>query len=198
MASAYHINIVDESEDHLSPHLLKNLTLKTFPIPEPPASSVLVRIHAAGLNFRDLLTVANSPKYPVRTKPGLVPCADGAGEIVKAGPESKWTNKVGEAVILVPPRTWEDGDVEVYQVDNTLGAGDAQGTLTQYIVVEDSWVIRAPKNLTWEESAALVSCGGTAINVLQCIDVKKGTTIVTQGTGGVSCAVIQACLLTAI
>ncbi|KAJ9605729.1 hypothetical protein H2200_009578 [Cladophialophora chaetospira] len=191
MASSYQIHIVDDSESHLSPNLLQNLTLKDTPIPEPGSRSILVRIHAAGLNFRDLLTVANSPKYPVRTLPGLVPCCDGAGEIVKAGPDSIWHASIGQAVILVPNRDWLDGDVSVVQADNTLGAGDVNGTLSQYVVVEDTWVVRAPKNLSYEEAAALVSAAGTAINVLQSIDVQEGTTVVTQGTGGVSCAVIQ-------
>lgn len=76
---------------------------------------------------------------------------------------------------------------------NTLGAGDCNGTLTQYIVVEDEWLIKAPSNLSFEESAALPVAGGTAMNVLTSVQVKKGTTVLTQGTGGVSCFVIQVC-----
>ena len=74
---------------------------------------------------------------------------------------------------------------------NTLGAGDADGTLAQYAVVEDPWVVRAPKNLGWEEAAALPGAAGTAVNVLESVPVGKGTVVVTQGTGGVSCFVIQ-------
>jgi D-arabinose 1-dehydrogenase-like Zn-dependent alcohol dehydrogenase len=191
MASTYQINIVDDSLSHLSPTLLQNLSQKTVPVPEPGPGSILVRMHAAALNFRDLLCVANSPVYPVRTLPGLVPCSDGSGEIVKAGPDSKWAGSIGQAVILVPNRDWLDGDVSVVQMSNTLGAGDVNGTLAQYVVVEDTWVVKAPKNLSYEEAAALVSTAGTAINVLGSIDVREGTTVVTQGTGGVSCAVIQ-------
>jgi NADPH:quinone reductase-like Zn-dependent oxidoreductase len=195
MASTYQINIVDDSLSHLSPTLLQNLSQKTVPIPEPGPGSILIRMHAAALNFRDLLCVANSPVYPVRTLPGLVPCSDGSGEIVKAGPDSKWAGSIGQAVILVPNRDWLDGDVSVVQMPNTLGAGDVNGTLAQYVVVEDTWVVKAPKNLSYEEAAALVSTAGTAINVLGSIHVREGTTVVTQGTGGVSCAVIQVRLL---
>jgi hypothetical protein len=190
MASAYQINIVDESHSHLSPNLLQNLSLTTVPITKPGPGHVLVRIHAAALNFRDLLCLADSPVYPVRTVPGLVPCSDGAGKIVETGPNSTWQGSVGQAVILVPNRDWLDGECNV-QAENTLGAGNINGTLAQYIVVEDAWVVRAPTNLSFEEAAALVSTAGTAINVLESIEVKKGTTVVTQGTGGVSCAVIQ-------
>lgn len=59
------------------------------------------------------------------------------------------------------------------------------------MVVQDAWVIRAPKNLSFEEAVALPAAAGTAINVLEAVSVGKGTTVVTQGTGGVSCAVLQ-------
>jgi len=94
-------------------------------------------------------------------------------------------------VILVPNRDWIDGDVRVMDMKNTLGAGSVNGTLTQYIVVRDCWAVCAPKNLSFEEAAALPGAAGTAINVLQAIPVQRGSTVVTQGTGGVSCAVIQ-------
>jgi NADPH:quinone reductase-like Zn-dependent oxidoreductase len=191
MASAYQINVVDSSHSHLSPTLLNNLSLQTTPIPTPGPGSILVRIRAAALNFRDLLCLADSPLYPTRTSPGLVPCCDGAGEIVSVGSGSVWKDHIGEAVILTPSRDWIDGDVSVFRMSNTLGSGRANGTLTQYAVVEDQWVIRAPKNLSMEEAAALPGAAGTTINVLNSVKIEKGTTVVTQGTGGVSCAVIQ-------
>ena len=191
MALAYKINIVDDSQSHLSPTIFQNLSVKEVPIPEPGSGSVLVRIRAAALNFRDLLCVANSPLYPVPTIAGLVPCSDGAGEIVKAGSGSQWQDMIGAAVIVVPQGDWLDGDVSVLRADKILGAGDNDGTLSQYMVVPDACVVPAPKNLSIEEAAALVSTSGTAINVLESIPIKKGTTVVTQGTGGVSCAVIQ-------
>ena len=189
-ASTYQINIVDKSHSHLSPDLLRNLSLKEVPVPEPVSNSILVRIHAAALNFRDLLTLADSPMYPVRTLPGLVPCSDGAGKIIKTGPGSKWQNSIGQEVILVPGRDWIDDRVEI-RLDHVLGAGDAHGTLSQYMVIEDDWAIKAPKNLSLDEAAALVGTAGTAMNVLGSVEIKPGTTVVTQGTGGVSCAVIQ-------
>ena len=94
-------------------------------------------------------------------------------------------------MILVPERDWIDGDVEIYRMSNTLGAGNVHGTLSQYMVVEDPWVIRAPKNLSLVEAASLPGAAGTAINVLQSLVVKEGMAVVTQGTGGVSCFVIQ-------
>jgi NADPH:quinone reductase-like Zn-dependent oxidoreductase len=191
MALSYQINIVDPSHSHLSPTLLSNLSIKETSIPSPGPGSVLVRIRAVGLNFRDLLCLADSPLYPTRTAPGLIPCNDGAGEIVSVGPGSTWKDSIGDTVILLPNRDWIDGDASVVKMENTLGAGTANGTLAQYVVVQDPWILRAPKNLSFEEAAALPGAAGTAMNVLESINIEKGTTVVTQGTGGVSCAVIQ-------
>ena len=74
---------------------------------------------------------------------------------------------------------------------NIIGGGTSNGTLSQFVVVPDQWVIRAPKNLSFEEAAALPGAAGTAVNVLESVHIGKGTTVVSQGTGGVSCAVIQ-------
>jgi len=82
---------------------------------------------------------------------------------------------------------WIDGDVEVYKVEHTLGCGECQGTLRQYVVVKDNFVLKKPANLGFEEAAAMAAAGGTAMNALLAGGVGVGSTILTQGTGGVSC-----------
>lgn len=188
-SEAYQIHLLDTSKDHLSPTLLKNLVLATVPKPIPGPNSFLVRIRAAALNYRDLLVLASSPKYPAPPVKGLIPLCDGAGEIVEVGANSKWT--VGDNVLPLPNHDWMEGDVYGTRIENTLGSADIDGTLAQYAVVPDEFAVRMPKNLSFEEAACLPGCGGTATNVLQSIDIKKGTTVVTQGTGGVSSFVIQ-------
>jgi NADPH:quinone reductase-like Zn-dependent oxidoreductase len=87
---------------------------------------------------------------------------------------------------------WLDGpEAKVWSATNTLGCGDTQGTLQQYAVVEDARVIREPSNLSFEEAASIGIAGGTAMNILQTIQVGKGTTVLTQSTGGVSCLTTQ-------
>lgn len=152
MALSYQVNIIDLSHLHLSPTLLSNLSIKKIPIPSPGPGSILVRVRAVSLNFRDLLCLADSPLYPIRTPPGLTPCSDGAGEIVSAGPGSTWKDSIDDAVILVPNREWIDGDVSALNMENNLGSGVVSGTLTQYVTVQDPWVIRAPRNLSFEEA----------------------------------------------
>jgi NADPH:quinone reductase-like Zn-dependent oxidoreductase len=83
-------------------------------------------------------------------------------------------------VLLVANSDWMDGDVEVYKVHHTLGCGDVQGTLRQYAVVKDEFVVRKPRNLGFEEAAALVGAGGTAMNALLAGGVGPGKTVLTQ------------------
>jgi len=63
----------------------EGLKLVDRPVPQPAAGEVLVRIKAATLNYRDLLTVKGG--YGSRQKFPLIPVSDGAGvvEVVGAG-----------------------------------------------------------------------------------------------------------------
>jgi NADPH:quinone reductase-like Zn-dependent oxidoreductase len=88
------------------------------------------------------------------------------------------------------------------------------GTLQQYIVVEDEWVVEAPTNLSAVEAASLITAGTTAWSAIRGgLDLRvdgvmegwkgawtekrlKGKTVLTMGTGGVSCFAIQVCLPT--
>ena len=105
--------------------------------------------------------------------------------------DSKW--KAGDRVLLMTNQSWvEGGDVEQFQMNSGLGGGDVAGSLRQYAVVEEHLLIKAPSHLSFEEAAAIPTAGGTAMHALSAVDIKPGTTVLTQGTGGVSCFAIQA------
>ena len=61
------------------PSGIDGLALVDKPVPEPGENEVLVRLKAATLNYRDLLTVKGG--YGSRQKFPLVPASDGAGVI---------------------------------------------------------------------------------------------------------------------
>lgn len=113
MPEAYQINVKASSKSEIDPSIFQNLSLvTTVPKPHPGHGEVLVRIKAASLNFRDLLMIADSPKYPIPPTPGLVPCSDGAGEIEAVGPDSVW--HVGDKVLLPTNTSWHHGpDVRI-------------------------------------------------------------------------------------
>lgn len=107
------------------------------------------------------------------------------------GPNSIWSSSIGDSVIVAPHTTWISGDIADFDMSTVRGCGNVDGLLTQYVVVDDLGLVRAPKNLSFEEAAALPCAGATAINALGSIPIGKGTTVVAQGTGGVSCFIIQ-------
>ena len=67
------------------PSGVDGLTLVDKPVPKPGVGEVLVRLKAATLNYRDLITLRGG--YGSRQKFPLVPVSDGAGVIESVGPE---------------------------------------------------------------------------------------------------------------
>jgi NADPH:quinone reductase-like Zn-dependent oxidoreductase len=170
---------------------LANLELRDVVKPTPQPGTALVRIRAVALNARDLMVIANDPVYPTKAVPGISPCSDGAGIVEAVGEPSVW--KVGDRVILAQ-NSWINGlDAAGFDINSALGGGGVQGTLRQYALVKDDYLLRAPKNLSFEEAAVIPTAGGTAANALFFGPMKtdKGVTILTQGTGGVSTFAIQ-------
>lgn len=169
-----------------------SLSLITLPsVPTPGPNQALIRIQAVSLNYRDVLVIDHSPSYPLEAKPNLTPCSDGAGVIEQPGPGSKW--KKGDRV-FVHPNTWKKGaDPRHFDLRLTMGGGAADGTLRRYVVWDDDRIVRAPDNLSIEEVATLYTAGVTAWNSLFRGNMKlePGMTVLTQGTGGVSCFAIQ-------
>lgn len=155
-------------------------------IPKPGKNEVLLRIHAAALNYRDKLVTDHSPHYPLKTKPKLILGSDGAGIIEAVGAGSSWQK--GDRVV-VHANTWLTGhNPRDYVFEKTLGGGDVDGTLRRWMVVNDEQLFKAPANLSLEEASTFFTAGVTAYRSIFYggIDVGPGTTVLTQGTGGVS------------
>ncbi|KAH6629302.1 hypothetical protein C7974DRAFT_184426 [Boeremia exigua] len=188
-----------------------HLTQRSLSVPTAGPHQVLVRLTAVSLNYRDLLVATRSPDYPGidglpgNHKPDLVPCSDGAGVIHTAGSDSKWAGHEGKSVLL-HPNEWLSGDVRNLEVSKVFGASGANGVLQQWAVVSDELVVEAPKHFTGTENASLPTAGVTAWSAIrEGLDASlsgelrdwhggkrlDGKTVLTQGTGGVSCFAIQ-------
>ncbi|PSN63639.1 alcohol dehydrogenase zinc-binding domain-containing protein [Corynespora cassiicola Philippines] len=172
------------------PPTSSSLTLTTTPLPTPGPRQTLIKLTAASLNYRDLLTLTHT--YPIPQKPHLVPCSDGAGTIHSAGPSSRWAGKEGTKVVL-HNSSWMDGDVRNLKGEEVLGGGEWDGTLQGWRVVGDEGVVEMPRGWTGEMGAAVVSAGGTAWAAVRGgLDGElEGKWVLTQGTGGMSCFAIQ-------
>ncbi|TVY52841.1 Zinc-type alcohol dehydrogenase-like protein [Lachnellula cervina] len=58
---------------------------ESVPIPEVSDYEVLVKFHAASLNYRDIIIPKG--KYPFALADNIVPGSDGAGEVISVGPK---------------------------------------------------------------------------------------------------------------
>ncbi|KAI7337095.1 hypothetical protein KC315_g2506 [Hortaea werneckii] len=160
-------------------------------LPKTGDKQILVRLHAAALNYKDRLVVNHDPHYPIATKPRLVPCIDGAGVVEESGLNSAW--KKGDRVVLHGTSWISGNDARGFQLASCAGAGSVDGTLRRYAVWDDDRVIAAPMSLTMEEACTLLCAGVTAYRALihGPLQLEPGMTVLVQGTGGVSCYAIQ-------
>ena len=167
---------------------LENLALVERPDPLPGPGQVLVRLRAAALNYRDLLTAEG--KYNPKQKLPLIPCSDGAGEVAAVG-DGVTRVKPGDRVCTVFAQTWLAGRPTRERLRSTLG-GPLDGTLAELAVFDQEGVVRTPEPLTDEEAATLPCAAVTAWSALVTEGgLTAGDSVLVQGTGGVSLFALQ-------
>jgi NADPH:quinone reductase-like Zn-dependent oxidoreductase len=167
---------------------VENLEAFESPIPKVSAGQVAVKVHAASLNYRDLMMVKGfyNPKMALPR----IPCSDGAGKIVEVGDEVA-DFKLGDRVAGIFMQRWIDGPPSAAKQRAALG-GDVDGMLAEYVVLDVGGVVRLPEHLSYEEGATLPCAGVTAWNaIVTTAHTKPGDAVVIQGTGGVSIFALQ-------
>ena len=157
------------------------------PSPSPGPGQIVVRMRAASVNYRDLLTVegkGGSYRLP------LIPFSDGAGEIAAVG-EGVTRVSVGDRVCPMFFQSWFDGRPSASSRRLALG-GTRPGVLQELMVLDAEGVSRFPSNLTFEEAATLPCAALTAWRALfEEAHIRPGDTVLVQGTGGVSIFALQ-------
>ena len=167
---------------------IDNLELTTLPDPQPRSGEVLVHVHAASWNYRDLLVVEG--KYNPKMHLPRIPCSDGAGEVIAVG-DHVTSVKVGDRVCGIFMQNWIDGPPDAAKIRGALG-GDIDGMLAEQIVFPETGLVRFPEFLSYEQAATLPCAAVTAWNALvRAGSIKAGDTVVIQGTGGVSIFALQ-------
>jgi NADPH:quinone reductase-like Zn-dependent oxidoreductase len=167
---------------------IDNLALIDRATPKPASGEVLIRFHAASLNYRDLMMIKGW--YNPKLRMPLVPFSDGAGEIEEIGEGvTKW--KVGDRVCPIFMQGWIDGELEFKKAKTALG-GDIDGCLREYGIFSEEGLVSIPEHLSYEEASALPCAAVTAWNALAISGkVKKDDFVLLQGTGGVSIFALQ-------
>lgn len=158
------------------------LTRDDSAVPTPGPGMVLVRIGAASVNYRDLLTLAD----PNSAQAGLIPLSDGAGTVSAIGDGvSRW--KIGDRVSPNFFPSWHGGAFSPAVLSSALGGGPTHGVLADYVLADEASLVEIPAHLSLAEAATLPCAALTAWHALfERGALKAGETVLVQGTGGVA------------
>jgi len=145
-------------------------------VPDPGHSEVLIQVFAAGLNAADTFFLRGVP-YLVRPMAGgfrsprkdLIIGADLAGKVVATGKKATG---------------FKPGD-QVY--------AEARSAVAQFVCVSESDVAAMPKNLSFEQAAAMPMAANTALQGLRDVaNVQAGQLVLINGaSGGVGTFAVQ-------
>lgn len=151
-------------------------------------NDVRVGMRAVSLNYRDLL-VARA-EYMNGGGAPLIPCSDGAGEVLAVGAEVT-RFRPGDRVAAAFYPTWIDGDPTEDKVARGLGGG-RDGVLAQEVVLSEEAWFAIPSHLSYVEAATLPCAGVTAWNALFVAgELERGDSVLILGTGGVAIWALQ-------
>ncbi|MHC1724400.1 MAG: NAD(P)-dependent alcohol dehydrogenase [Aminipila sp.] len=156
------------------------LQLREVEKPVPQKDELLVQIHAASLNSRDLRMLRANPFF-MRLKPGglfspknKILGADFAGRV----------EAIGSKVKLFKP-----GDEVFGYLPSTTG----RGTLAEYVCASEEFIALKPINLSFEEAAAVPLAAVTALQGLrEKGNIQPGQKVLIYGaSGGVGSFALQ-------
>jgi zinc-binding alcohol dehydrogenase/oxidoreductase len=127
----------------------------------PVKDQVLIRLHNAAINHRDLWTWR---EQNLPASDGIILGSDGSGVIEDVGEDAD-TLLIGSEVVINPSLDWGANPIVQGNAFRILGFPD-HGTFSDYIVISKKYVFDRPEHLTFAESAAVPLSGLTAYRAL--------------------------------
>ena len=179
--------------EHGGPEVLQ---YSDFPTPEPKSGQALIRLHAAALNFVDILVREGWPGLKLELP--HIGGEDGAGEIVKLGDNTTGDFKVGDRVVINANLGCGECEYCLAGKDNMCAnwimiGEDIHGTYAEYLSVPVKQLYKLPDDFDYQQAAAAALVYQTAWHSL----VKRGnlqkdeTVLIVGAGGGVNTAGIQ-------
>lgn len=153
---------------------------------QPGPGEIRVRLQASSLNFHDFAVVNGL----IPAAAGRIPMSDGAG-VVEAVGDGVTEFKAGDTVVSIFFPDWLDGAPPTSAFTRVPGDG-IDGYAQEAVVTPAHWFTRVPQGYSAAEAATLTCAGLTAWRALFVDDaVKPGSTVLIQGSGGVSVFALQ-------
>ncbi len=152
---------------------IDRITYGNLPKPKATGTQVLVQVKAVSVNPVD--TYIRAGTIPMELpKPFILGC-DLAGVVDAVGPEVKRL-KIGD-------RVW----------GSNQGLLGRQGTFAQFAAVEEQWLYPIPKEVSFQDAAAIALVGITAhLGLFRDAQLKIGEKVfIHGGSGGVASCVVQ-------
>jgi NADPH:quinone reductase-like Zn-dependent oxidoreductase len=150
------------------PGIFDTLDLNVTPRISPGPGQVELEVHAAGINFRDVMVALGSYPTPpgVKMPPIGVDCA---GTVVAVG-EGVDSVRAGDDVMCM-----------------------SNGTFTRYLLTHHSCLMPKPANTTFEQASSIPCVFETVqYSLIECAHLTKGESVlIHSAAGGVGLAAIQ-------
>ena len=129
--------------------------------PKPVKDQVLVRLHNAALNHRDLWIMREQQQtFP----DGIILGSDGSGVIESVG-EDVDPLYMGMEVVINPGHEWGDSPIVQGHAFKILGFPD-HGTFSDYVVIPKKYIFEKPEHLDFTQTAAVPLAAVTAYRAL--------------------------------
>ena len=129
---------------------------------KPVKDQVLVRVHNAALNHRDLWILQE--QTTIAHPDGVILGSDGSGVIEDVGEDAD-SLLIGSEVVINPSLDWGDNPVVQGNAFRILGFPD-HGTFSEYLTISKKYIFEKPEHLTFAEAAAVPLSGLTAYRAL--------------------------------
>ncbi len=150
---------------------------------------IRIAMKAASINYRDTMTL--SGQLGAVGPQGLIPCSDGAGQVVEVAADV-YRVKVGDRVALTFNPDWVGGPWRGSAAAMGRGSIMVSGVMSEQLVVNQVEVVKLPDSLTYAEAATLPCAGVTAWNAICGPEtLYPGMSVLLEGAGGVSVLGLQ-------
>ncbi|EJK85299.1 zinc-binding alcohol dehydrogenase family protein [Rhizobium sp. AP16] len=141
-----------------------------IPVPELAPGEVLVRVHAAGVNYFEVLMRAD--RYAVTPELPMIPGVEVAGVV----------ERVGEGA---------DPDLLGVRVGVPLFALGRGGGYAEFIAVDATSLVHLPDHIGFDDAVALMVQGLTALHMTRRNPPTGKSVLVTAAAGGVGSLLVQ-------